>query len=135
MSGLRSQFTLPTVLSGYATLDAMLRDARLTLASDYFAGHPQFAERLIAPTERFGSFLRETTEQLAETDDAAMQLALEGSIVLADDVVSTNLALSDDLAIEEEAEDTDHEVPAAEGALVLPFIQRSELVGARDHDA
>jgi len=128
----RIEAARPAVLTGYAAWEGMIRDLqRQALDSEYLVRMPNLVDRFVAPAERFGVFLRETTEQLAGTDEPAMQIALEGSIVLAEDAVRTNAALSDGIEIEDEEPDDSDSLAPEHSALVLPFVQRSELVVAR----
>ncbi len=127
----RLETALPTVLMGYTAWEGMIRELRRqALDSEYLMRTPRLADRFVASAERFGAFLYETTEQLARTDDPALEMALEGSIVLAEDVISTNVVVTSDFDIDD-AGDTSDVAAAEEPALVLPFVQRSELVLAR----
>jgi len=133
LSAARPEAAFPAVLTGYAAWEEMIRDLRRqALNADDLTRMPGVADRFFAPAERFGIFLRETTEQLVGADDPQLEMALEGSIVLAEDAISTNIALTSEFDIENDEGDESDFIATEEPRLVLPFVQRSELVLARN---
>lgn len=121
----------PSVLSGYGSLhnllDGMAQQAAAIGSIDLTA---EFVASFLAPADQYGRFLRDTVTQLSAYGiDPEMSRALQGSIVLADDILGTNIGITAEMTtgiVQSSA------APAtAAGGLTLPFAQRDELVAAR----
>ncbi|HUP66557.1 MAG TPA: hypothetical protein VM557_14905 [Thermoanaerobaculia bacterium] len=121
----------PSVLSGYNSLSEMLHNVGIQAAEIPSYARMDFAHSLVAPVEQYGRFLQETVGRLAAADIApSMSRALQGSILLADDVFGTNSNILE-LFGSGSFEPTDTALLSSE-SLSLPFVQRAELITARE---
>jgi hypothetical protein len=121
----------PSVLSGYNSLSEMLHNVGLQAAEMPSWVRMNFAESLLLPVEQYGRFLQETVDRLGVVElGSSMSRALQGSILLADDVLRVNAHIA-------ELFGSTSFVPTSttltsRPSLILPFVQRDELVEARE---
>jgi hypothetical protein len=120
----------PAVLSGYSSLNTMMHDVGLQATAISSLERVKSATSLLAPVEQYGRFLQDTIGHIATVGvDPLMSRALQGSILLTDDILGANAEVTARLT--PSAGESRFASMISPVSLALPFVQRDELVAAR----
>lgn len=130
LKGVTDGILSPAVLSGYRSLGSMLHDIEIQTAEIPRSSEIDSVASLLAPLEQYGKFIRESVESLSALDvEPTMRHALQGSILLASDVLGANVSIT--ASMDASGVEGLATAQVAPSNLVLPFVLREELVAAR----
>lgn len=131
MKAMNQGILSPAVLSGYSSLGNMLHDIGIQAAEIPTLSGIDIASGLLAPVEQYGKFLQDTVARLSAIDvEPMMSRALEGSILLAGDVLGANATIT--ASMDASGAGSPGTPQVAPSRLILPFVLRDDLIASRE---